>query len=92
MYPFALRALDNFTKFELTPEMQNELKDLLEKVRPSPPLAPHTAATSLSPVARSIAPLTPRDSLGAAPTTLTAPAWCRKSAASSARTRSCSRA
>jgi hypothetical protein len=36
VYPFALRSIDNFTKFELTPEMQSELKDLLEKVRTCP--------------------------------------------------------
>ena len=32
VYPWALGALDNFTKFELTDEMQQELKELIEKV------------------------------------------------------------
>eukprot|EP01051_Picozoa_sp_SAG22_P032542 SAG22_NODE_13782_length_395_cov_0.695946_1_plen_100_part_00 len=31
VYPFLLRQLDNLTKFELTPEMQAELKELVEK-------------------------------------------------------------
>ena len=39
VYPFLLRQLDSLTKFELTPEMREELKELVAKV---PPPAPNT--------------------------------------------------
>lgn len=46
VYPFMLRSLDNMTKFELTPEMQEELKGLMEKVRRSPGSCPTQPAAS----------------------------------------------
>ena len=52
MYPFAVRTFDNLTKFELTPEMQEELKELVEKVRAfAPPLRSRYRGPPLTAVA-----------------------------------------
>ena len=52
VYPAAVRMLDSATKFELTPEMQEELKELMKKVRCCPslqaPLFAHTYLCALT--------------------------------------------